>query len=82
MQRPAIHINEVLRLMDRAAAEHSQVSLKAWKDSGEAVEYRGWYVHGGHWRGGFHRLRHPQSRAVRNVCDVFIFEFNGQPVYL
>ena len=82
MMKTAIHINEVLKLLDKAAAEKSQVNLKAWKDNGEVVEYNGWYVHGSHWRGGLHRLRNPQNGQIRNVCDVFIFEFNGQPVYL
>ena len=82
MTKPAIHINEMLKLLDKAAEERSQVNLKAWKDNGEVVEYHGWYVHGSHWRGGLHRLRNPQNGQIRNVCDVFIFEFNGQPVYL
>lgn len=52
MPKTAYHINEVLKLMDKARDEGSTVNLKAWTSEGEVIDYSGWMVKGGSWRGG------------------------------
>lgn len=82
MKARAIHINDVCRLMDKARIDAAAVNIKAWDSDGGIIEYNGWYVIGGYWRGGFHRIRNAVSKEIRTVPDVFIFEFNGKSVYL
>ena len=82
MKRAAFHINEVLKMMDKANADHATVKLRAWTTDGRTVNYDGWLVSGGIWRGGFHRLMHPATGEVHTLPDVFIYEFLGLPVYL
>lgn len=82
MRRTAYHINEVLRLLDQACRDGSTVNLRAWTSEGERIDYSGWHVRGGSWRGGFHRLVNPANAEVRTVPDIYIFEFLGLPVYL
>lgn len=80
--KEALHINEVLQLLDKAGEEHKKVNVRAWKKDGNEVDYIGWLPLTGHWRGGIHRLMNPQNGEVRAVIDVLIYEFNGHTVYL
>ena len=80
--KEALHINEVLQLLDKAGKERKKVNVRAWKKDGNEVDYIGWLPLTGHWRGGFHRLMNPQNGEVRAVIDVLICEFNGHTVYL
>lgn len=80
--KEAVHINEVLQLLDKAGKEHKKVNVRAWKKDGNEVDYIGWLPLTGHWRGGTHRLMNPINGDVRAVIDVLIYEFNGHTVYL
>jgi len=80
--KEALHINEVLQLLDKAGEERRKVNVRAWKKDGNEVDYIGWLPLTGHWRGGIHRLMNPQNGEVRAVIDVLIYEFNGHTVYL
>ena len=82
MKRAAFHINEVLKMMDKANADHATVKLRAWTTDGRTVNYDGWLVSGGSGRGVFPRLMHPATGEVHTLPDVFIYEFLGLPVYL
>ena len=82
MPKSAYHINEVLKLMDKARDEGATVNLKAWSSEGEVIDYNGWMVKGGSWRGGFHRLVNPVNGEVRTVPDMYIFNFMGTTVFL
>lgn len=82
MPKSAYHINEVLKLMDKARDEGATVNLKAWSSEGEVIDYNGWMVKGGSWRGGFHRLVNPVNGEVRTVPDIYIFNFKGKTVFL
>lgn len=42
MPKTAYHINEVLKLMDKARDEGATVNLKAWSSEGEVIDYNGW----------------------------------------
>lgn len=76
----AMHITEVMRELDVARIRNQTVNVKAWKEDGSIVDYRGWAVQGGHWKGGFHRLKNPVSREVRTVPDCFIITFMDKQV--
>jgi hypothetical protein len=80
--KKAMHINDALHLLERAAKEGTQVNLRAWKKDGNAVDYMGWQPMGGHWQGGTQRLKNPVNGEIRAVIDVLIYEINGHPVYL
>jgi hypothetical protein len=80
--KEALHINEVLQLLDKAGEERRKVNVRAWKKDGSEVDYIGWLPLTGHWRGGIHRLMNPVNGDVRAVIDVLIYEFNGHTVYL
>lgn len=80
--KEALHINDVLKLLDKAGEERRKVNVRAWKKDGNEVDYIGWLPLTGHWRGGIHRLMNPQNGVVRAVIDVLIYEFNGHTVYL
>lgn len=80
--KEALHINEVLQLLDKAGKERRKVNVRAWKKDGNEVDYSGWIPLTGHWRGGIHRLMNPVNGEVRAVIDVLIYEFNGHTVYL
>lgn len=80
--KEAVHINEVLQLLDKAGRECKKVNVRAWKKDGNEVDYIGWLPLTGHWRGGIHRLMNPVNGEIRAVIDVLIFEFNGHTVYL
>lgn len=82
MPKSAYHINEVLKLMDKARDDGATVNLKAWSSEGEVIDYNGWMVKGGSWRGGFHRLVNPVNGEVRTVPDIYIFNFMGKTVFL
>lgn len=78
----AYHINDVCLLLDKAKADEAAVNLKAWTSDGRVIDYSGWLVKGGSWRGGFHRLVNPVNGEVRTVPDIYIFNFLGKPVFL
>lgn len=83
MKPKPIHITEMRRQLDIAAIRSQRVNLRCWKlSTGEILEYKGWLVKGGHWRGGTHRLINPQNRQIRKVRDICIFEFMGHEIYL
>mgnify|MGYP000246048546 FL=1 len=50
MKRAAFHINEVLKMMDKAKDDHATIRLRAWTTDGRTVNYDGWLVSGGSWR--------------------------------
>ena len=75
-------MNVVLKLMVMARDEGATVNLKAWSSEGEVIDYKGWMVKGGSWRGGFHRLVNPVNGEVRTVPDIYIFNFMGKTVFL
>ena len=82
MNKP-IHITEMRKQLDIAAIRKQLVNLKCWKlKTGDIIEYKGWLVKSGHWRGGTHRLINPQNRQIREVRDVCIFEFMGAEIYM
>lgn len=82
MAKQAYHINDVCLLLDKAKADEAVVNLQAWTSDGRVIDYSGWLVKGGSWRGGFHRLVNPANGEVRTVPDIYIFSFLGKPVYL
>ena len=77
-----IHFSEMLDLLRKAEETGSLVNLRAWKTSGEIRAYSRWEVVGSHWRGGVTRLLDPQTREVRQVPQIFIFEIMGHRVFL
>ena len=40
--KEALHINEVLQLLDKAGKERKKVNVRAWKKDGNEVDYIGW----------------------------------------
>lgn len=75
-----IHITDVQRELDVARIRNQAVNIVAWESDGSVVDYSGWMVQGGYWRGGFHRLKHPVSREVRTLPDCYIISFMGKQV--
>lgn len=51
MAKNAYHINDVCLLLDKAKADEAAVNLKAWTSDGRVIDYSGWLVKGGSWRG-------------------------------
>ena len=78
----SFHLNEVCRLMDVARIYHQTVNISAWEETGNIVEYNGWYVSSSTWIKGWHRLLNPANGQIRTVPDIYIFKFNGHPVHL
>lgn len=78
----SLHISEVEYLLDKAKKDGMQVNVEALDTTGAVNTYNGWYVQGGYWRGGFHRLRNPVSGEIRAICDVLIIKFNNCNMYL
>lgn len=76
------HITEVEFLLDKAKKDGMQVNVAALDSTGALNEFYGWYVQGGYWRGGFHRLRNPVNGEIRTLCDVLIIKFNNCSMYL
>ncbi len=76
------HISEVEFLLDKAKKDGMQVNVAALDSTGALNEFYGWYVQGGYWRGGFHRLRNPVNGEIRTLCDVLIIKFNNCSMYL
>lgn len=76
------HITEVEFLLDKAKKDGMQVNVAALDSTGALNEFYGWYVQGGYWRGGFHRLRNPVNGEIRTLCDVLIMKFNNCSMYL
>lgn len=78
-----IHVSTMRQELNVAAVRGQTVNLRCWKlSTGDILEYKGWYVKGGHWRGGTHRLINPENRQIREVRDFSIFEFMGREVYM
>lgn len=83
IKKKPIHITEMRKQLDVAAIYSQTVNLKCWKlSTGDIIEYNGWLVKNGHWRGGTHRLVNPDNRQIREVRDICIFEFMGHEIYL
>jgi len=78
----SLHISEVEYLLDKAKKDGMQVNVEALDTTGAVNTYSGWYVQGGYWRGGFHRLRNPVNGEIRAICDVLIIKFNNCNMYL
>ena len=78
----SLHISEVEYLLDKAKKDGMQVNVEALDTTGAVNTYNGWYVQGGYWRGGFHRLRNPVNGEIRATCDVLIIKFNNCNKYL
>ena len=57
MKRAAFHINEVLKMMDKAKDDHATIRLRAWTTDGRTVNYDGWLQ--------------PQARCI--LCPTFLF---------
>lgn len=79
---PAIHINDVCKQMDVARIYGQTIHIVAWEQSGALVDYNGWKVSSGNWRGGWHKLINPVNGQVRTVPDCYIVKFNGHSMYL
>lgn len=81
LEMKTIHITEMQREMDVARIRNQQVNVSAWEEkTGKRIDYNGWLVQGGHWKGGFHRLRNPLSKEIRTVPDCFVISFMGKQV--
>ena len=82
-KRKAIHINEAMQIMDIARERRQTVNLKVWEmQTGNVIEYRGWLVSSGNWKGGWHRVINPVNNQIRTVPDILIHEINGLTIYL
>lgn len=82
-RKHAIHINDMVQLLDIARERKQTVNLKAWEmQTGNILEYNGWMVSSSHWKGGWHRIINPTNHQIRTVPDILIFEVNGLSVYL
>lgn len=91
MEIKAIHISEVLRLMNHALYNRQKVSLKAWKlgtseydpERGEEVKYDDVFV-SSHSKTGVYRILDPLAESeefrFRRIPEVFITEFMGKKV--
>lgn len=82
MDRKVIHFSEMLHLIAVAEERRQTLNIKAWKSTGEIVEYKGWVVHHDYWRGGYVRLRNPINREIRLIPQIYIIEINNYKVYL
>ncbi|MCQ2128286.1 MAG: maintenance system killer protein [Bacteroidaceae bacterium] len=79
----AIHITEMQRQIGVAKIYRQQVNIECWEYStGAIIKYKGWEVLNQYWKGGTTRLRNPRNGEIRSVCDILIFRFNNQEVYL
>lgn len=81
-QRPPIHFNKAMQLLDIARDAQQRVNVTAWDSKGNILEYRGWLVSSSSWRKGWHRLVNPVNSEIRTVPDIFIFNVNGHQVFL
>lgn len=77
-----IHFSEMLDLLRKAEETGALVNMLTWKTNGEIRHYDRWKVVGSHWRGGVVRLMDPQTRELRQVPQIFIFEIMGHRVFL
>ncbi|MGM9724337.1 MAG: maintenance system killer protein [Prevotella sp.] len=83
MKKKPIHITEMRKQLDIAAIRAQAVNLRCWKlSTGDIIEYKGWLVKSGHWRGGTHKLINPENHQIREVRDICIFEYMGHEIYL
>lgn len=75
----AIHHNDAMRLLESG----EPCNLRLWKIStGDILEYKGVRCVGGHWRGGTHLLRMPNSNLLRRCRDITVFEINGMKIFM
>lgn len=78
-----IHLTVMKKELDIARIRSQTVNLRCWEiGTGNIIDYEGWLVKGGHWRGGTHRLLNPDNGQIRMVRDICIFEFMGHEIYL
>ena len=83
MEKKAIHINEAMQILDIARERKQTVNLKVWETrTGDIINYRGWLVSSGSWKGGWHRIVNPTNNQIRTGPDIMIFEINGLSIYL
>lgn len=82
VKRRVIHFSEAQRLLDLAFQRRQLVDIKAWREDGHTVLYKGWLVHHQYWRGGFMRIKNPVSHEIRTLPEIFIREVNGMKMYL
>lgn len=78
-KRNVIHHSDAMRLINTG----EPVDLKVWKVStGDILELKGVQAAGGHWRGGTHLFKFPESQVLRRIRDICIFEINNMTIYL
>ena len=83
MEKKAIHINEAMQILDIARERKQTGNLKVGETrTGDIINYRGWLVSSGSWKGGWHRIINPTNNQIRTVPDIMIFEINGLSIYL
>ena len=80
--KSAIHLKDAQKFLDECRKTRERVWVVALTQEGEINRYEGWLVQSSHWRGGTHDLYNPQSKQIRKVRDILIFEINGHPVYI
>ena len=81
-QKKPIQMKEMQQLLDIARDSRQKVNILAWDLKGNVIEYKWWLVSSSSWRGGWHRISNPVSREIRTIPDIYIFKFNGHPIYL
>lgn len=77
-----IRMKDMQLFLDECAERHEAVFITALTRDGRKLQLDGWICTSGHWKGGTHNFRHPDSGQVRKVRDVLIFAVNGHPVYI
>jgi hypothetical protein len=80
--KSAINLKEAQLFLDECKRTREKVWVTALSQNGEIHRYDGWLVQSSYWRAGTHDFYNPQSRQIRKVRDVLIFEINGHPVYI
>lgn len=77
-----IHFTEMQKFLDLAYQRRQLVTIRAWRDDGHTVIYKGWLIHHQYWRGGYMRLKNPINGELRTLPEIYIREINGMKVYL
>ncbi len=80
--RKVMHFTEMQHYISLAEERRQTLNVKAWTSDGNINEYKGWYVHHQHWRGGYVRLRNPVNNQIRQVPEIYILEVNGYTISL
>ena len=82
-KRKPIHFNDAMQLLDVARESKQRVNLLVWEGkTGNVIEYKGWMVSSSSWRKGWHKIINPVNNQIRTVPDIFIFNINGQQIFL